>query len=110
MELHFKTSNPTNLKNAIISDIENEEYLTWSILEERSGNKYLKHTKQWGDKGIIELTTNNLNKSLIVKVLKYQNSSENVKDFEGYYLGRFCELMFVNYEQKFNLIEKNNQN
>ncbi len=36
-------------------------------------------------------------KQLIVKVLKFNNVTEEVKDFEGYYLGRFCEIIFVNF-------------
>lgn len=105
MILHFKTSNAKNLKEEIIKLIEDEELSTWSILE-RNGTKYLKHTQQWGDKGVIELTVDSKNEYLISEVLKYQNSKIEVKDFEGYYLGRFCEVIFVNFPGKFSLIEK----
>ncbi len=49
MKLYFKTSNPSSLREDIINSIEDEERQTWSILESK-GIKYLKHTKQWGEK------------------------------------------------------------
>ncbi|WP_312923217.1 hypothetical protein [Empedobacter brevis] len=105
MKLYFKTSNPNNLRKDIIDSIEDDERKTWSILESE-GIKYLKHTQQWGEKGVIELTIDPHNNYLITEVLKFKNSNDEVKDFEGYYLGRFCELIFVNYANRFTSIEK----
>lgn len=105
MRLYFKTTNPINLRNNIIDSIENGDFLTWEILES-DGIKYLKHTKQWGEKGLIHLTIDTQNNYLITEVLKFKNSTDEVKDFEGYYLGRFCELMFVNYANRFSSIDK----
>jgi len=105
MKLLFKTANPNNLKSEIIELIEGDELETWTI-HESEGKKYLKHIKQWGEKGVINLTTNILKGQLIVEVLKFKGIEENVRDFEGYYLGRFCEMIFVNYPNKFTLIEK----
>lgn len=105
MKLLFKTTNPINLKNIIITLIEDEELKTWTIHENLKG-KYLKHTGQWGAKGVIKLTPNDISKVLEVKVVKFKNIEENVQDFEGYYLGRFCELVFVNFPNKFTSIEK----
>ena len=96
MDLYFETTAPTSLKNDIISSIEDGELRTWSILE-RDGIKYLKHTK-------LEIDSNK--KYLISKVLKFKNTNDEVKDFEGYYLGRFCELIFVNFPSRFTKIEK----
>ena len=106
MDLYFETTAPTSLKNDIISSIEDGELRTWSILE-RDGIKYLKHTKQWGEKGVIKLEIDSNKKYLISKVLKFKNTNDEVKDFEGYYLGRFCELIFVNFPSRFTKIEKN---
>lgn len=68
--------------------------------------KYLKHTQQWGDKGVIKLTAESIKGHLTVEVLKFQNVTEDVKDFEGYYLGRFCEIIFVNFPGRFSSIGK----
>jgi hypothetical protein len=105
MKLSFKTTNPITLKNDIIKLIEDDELQTWEI-DEISGEKYLKHIGQWGDKGVIKLTIDNIKKTLIIQVMKFKNVTENVVDFEGYYLGRFCEIIFVNFPNKFTTIDK----
>lgn len=105
MKLLFKTSNPISLKNEIIEFIEDAELKTWCIHED-SDKKYLKHTKQWGEKGVIQLSVNPLKTHLIVEVLKFKGVAEDVKDFEGYYLGRFCEIIFVNFPNRYTAIEK----
>ena len=105
MKLLFKTSNPNNFRSEIIELIESDKMETWNIHKSES-IKYLKHTSQWGKKGVINLTTNISKGQLIAEVLKFEGEKENVKDFEGYYLGRFCEIIFVNFQNMFTLIEK----
>ena len=105
MKLLFKTTNPTSLKNDITKLVEDGELETWEIYT-NSGEKYLKHVGQWGDKGVIKLAVDNENRKLIIQVKKFTSVTENVTDFEGYYLGRFCELMFVNYPNRFSTIDK----
>ncbi len=105
MKLLFKTLNPRALNNDIIKLIEEEKLETWTIYV-HSKEKYLKHVGQWGDKGVIKLEVDDVNKTLITQVLKFTTITENVEDFEGYYLGRFCELMFVNYPNRFTTIDK----
>ncbi|WP_294288881.1 hypothetical protein [uncultured Chryseobacterium sp.] len=95
MKLLFKTSNPSNLKNEIIKKIENNELDTWSI--RTRDKKYLKHTGQWGEKGEIELTTDNITNTLSVKFLKSSDIQGDIKKVEGHYLGRFCQIIFVNF-------------
>lgn len=107
MKLNFKTTNPTKLKSDILKSIEEEDLKTWHIHESEK-EKYIKHTKQWGDKGVIKMTIDSLNNQLIVEVLKFKSTTEDVKDFEGYYLGRFCEIIFVNFQNNFNSIIKVN--
>jgi hypothetical protein len=34
-----------------------------------------------------------------------KTGTEEIADIEGYYLGRFCELMFVNFLGRFTSIE-----
>ena len=104
MTLKFKTSNATDFKSEIIKLIESGDLLTWKILT-HNNEKYLKHVKQWGDKGVISLTTDSKNEYLISNIVLYKDSKENIEDFEGYYLGRFCELIFVNFPKKFTSIE-----
>lgn len=103
MELLFKTTNPTKLKSAILSSIDDGDLKTWEIHESK-GIKYIKHTQQWGEKGVIQMEIDDKNQTLIIRVLKFKGVEENVKDFEGYYLGRFCEIIFVNFPKNFSSI------
>ena len=103
MKLLFKTTNPTKLNSDILNLIDDGKLKTWKILE-AEGVKYIKHTQQWGEKGVIKLEIDTDEKQLIVKVLRFNNVTEEVKDFEGYYLGRFCEIIFVNFPNNFSSI------
>lgn len=105
MKLLFKTTNPEALKADIIKIIEDEKLKTWSI-NDRDGVKYLKHTQQWGDKGVIKLTVDKIKGGLIAEVLRFKGVTEEVKDFEGYYYGRFCEIVFVNFPMRFTSIDR----
>lgn len=105
MKLLFKTSQPLKLRKDIVDLVRSNQLETWSILV-HSNEEYLKHTGQWGKKGVIQLSVENATASLVAEVLKFKETDEDVADFEGYYLGRFCELMFVNFADRFNSIVK----
>ena len=105
MKLLFKTTNPESLEADIIEMIEAGKLQTWTIQTSES-IKYLKHTWQWGEKGVIQLTASSTLGHLKVEVLKFKSTTEAVKDFEGYYLGRFCELIFLNFPDRFTSIGK----
>lgn len=105
MKLDFKTSNPSSLRNDIIKIIEDGELQTWEI-HLFQNHKYIKHIGQWGEKGVIQLTPDDINKKMEVKVLKFESTEDNLEDFEGYYYGRFCELVFVNFKNRFASIER----
>jgi hypothetical protein len=74
--------------------------------KESNDTKYIKHTKQWGEKGVIKMVADTPNTQLTLEVFKFKSTAEDVKDFEGYYLGRFCEIIFVNFTNKFSSIVK----
>ncbi|WP_164126209.1 hypothetical protein [Sphingobacterium luzhongxinii] len=105
MEINIKTSNPDGLKNSITKLIEDKVLDTWSI-HTHNDIKYLKHTGQWGEKGVIRLERNATNNELKVKVLKFEGRPEQVEDFAGYYLGRFCEVIFVNFPNSYTSINR----
>lgn len=105
MKLLLKTLNAEALKASIIEMIEDKELETWLITTIESV-KYLKHTGQWGEKGVINLEADNTSGHLSVQVFKFERVPDDVKDFEGYYLGRFCEIIFVNFPEKFSAISK----
>lgn len=104
MQLVFNTVDPFSLKNDIIELIEEGELRTWEI-EQPLREKYLKHIGQWSEKGVIKITPNTTHRTLTVIVIKRPNVNENLEDFEGYYLGRFCELIFKNFPNRFTSIE-----
>jgi hypothetical protein len=105
MKLLFKSQTPDRLESEIFTLTSESDLKTWEI--HMSENKrYLKHTQQWGEKGVISLKVDKVRNYVIVEVLKYINIEEDIKNFEGYYLGRFCELMFVYFPNQFSSIEK----
>ncbi|MCC9064631.1 hypothetical protein [Flavobacterium piscisymbiosum] len=105
MNLIFKTTKPNKLKSDILKLIEDEKLKTWKI--HNSNNiKYIKHIDQWGDKGVIKMSTNIQQDELIVEVFKFEKTTQKVEEFSGYYLGRFCEIIFVNFPNDFNSITK----
>ena len=105
MKLLFKTSNAETFRSAIIKMIEDKDLKTWTITTSENV-KYLKHTQQWGDKGVVQLKADNTKGYLSVEVLRFKGVTDDIKDFEGYYLGRFCEIIFVNFPGRFTSIEK----
>ncbi|MFY7937189.1 MAG: hypothetical protein ACOVOQ_07425 [Flavobacterium sp.] len=105
MKLLFKTTNPTKLKADILKLAESDKLKTWTKVEYEY-KKYIKHTPQWGEKGFVILEVDTTKGQLIVYIQKFQNVTQEVKDFEGYYLGRFCELIFVNFANEFSEIIK----
>lgn len=106
MKLLFKTNTPNKLKKSILTLIDEGDLKTWGIHEYKN-EKYIKHTQQWGEKGVVEMKINNEENLLEVRILAFESTEENVEDFEGYYLGRFCEIIFVNFPNSFTSINKN---
>lgn len=103
MILYFKTNAPYRLRASIIELVESEELRTWEIFV-NDGKKYLAHTGQWGEKGAIYITRET--GQLKVEVLSFDETEDPVEDFEGYYLGRFCELMFNHFKESYTIIDK----
>ncbi|GGF00509.1 hypothetical protein SAMN05443634_105212 [Chishuiella changwenlii] len=68
--------------------------------------KYLIHNSQCGDKGVIKLQSIENNTKLEVEVITFDGFKSNLSDLEGDYFGRFCELIFVNFEDRFSSIIK----
>ena len=103
MELNIITLDPQKLYDEIIKLVESGKLETWEIHLHQE-IKYLKHTDQWGKKGVIRLSTQRYNK-LLVTVVKFTNSTDELSEFEGYYYGRFVEILFVYFKTKFTAIE-----
>ena len=105
MELLIKTNTPNKLKTSILSLIDEGDLKTWEI-DKTDDNKHIKHNQQWGDKGVIEMEVDGEQKQLIIRVIPFKNTVGIIEDFEGYYLGRFCEIIFVNFSDSFSSIHK----
>ena len=100
MELRFITKTPINLKTSILKLIEVGDLKTWKI-DTSDDKQHIFHTSQWGEKGVIEMEVDTIQKQLLARVIPYHHSVEIIQDFEGYYLGRFCEILFVNFPNSF---------
>lgn len=105
MKLFFKSETPDILESEIFKLATRHDFKTWETVIDNN-IRYLKHTQQWGEKGVISLKVDKLRKYLVVEVLKFKSIEDEIKNFEGYYLGRFCELMFVYFPNRFSSIDK----
>lgn len=105
MKLLLESANPENLKNAIIKRIKEGQQETWNILE-HDKIQYLRHTGNVGNKGVVKLSVNIFKNSLVAEIVKFEGIEDNLGDFEGYILGRFCEIIFVNFRDEFTSIKK----
>ena len=105
MKLLLECKRPDDLKARIIKRVEEGKQETWKILIHEN-IKYLQHIGQWAEKGVVSLTNNFIPIGLAVEVLPFKNVKESNSDFEGYLLGRFFEIIFVNYSDEFTSIKK----
>ena len=99
MNLLIKNLNPEKLKQNIINLIEQGALKTWTTFPDNE-ELYIQHTGQLGQKGVVKLTPYVNNKFLKVQIFELKTNKEDIKSFEGYYLGRFCEIIFVNFPKE----------
>ena len=102
MEIELFTRNGENLINQIFS-VEKEKVETW-VIREANGKKYLTHKpEQWKDKALFGLSHDD--EKVIIKLMRWDNKVEPNEDIKGYYMGRFTELLLVNFKDKFDKFE-----
>jgi len=86
-----------SLINKIIKDVSNKKFETWEVFTQNK-KIYLKHTNQWGERGVVNLKLFRfLKPKLRANILPFEGIENKLVDFEDPYLYSFYELIVNNY-------------
>jgi hypothetical protein len=103
MQFNLSTVSGQALTNEIFDAVENETLKTWLVRESKTGTKYLTHKPdQWYDKALFVFK---VKKDKLVILLTWLKGNEPAEDIKGYYMGRFTEILLVNFSDKFDKFE-----
>lgn len=92
------------LKAEILAFVRDHKANTWIIHHEHKD--YLKHLKHWGEKGVIGLSTRTDEpETLYIDVIRFNRVEQDLDEFAGFYLGRFCELLFMYFPDRISAIK-----
>lgn len=104
MKIEIYTKQGESLIKQIFSAVENENVKTWVLKKNIDGDKFLTHKpEQWCDKVLLGLKATD--EKVIVSLYWWENTGEPADDIKGYYIGRFTELLLVNFKEKFTKFE-----
>lgn len=103
MKIEIYTTKGANLVAEIFSAVENEDVKTWVVRKDANNTKYLTHKpEQWYDKALFNIVSTSDRVSISITWWKDKEPTEDIK---GYYMGRFTELLLVNFKDKFGKFE-----
>jgi hypothetical protein len=96
MKLEALTTTPSQLVAAIDKGMNDESLKTWKIVKDQNGNVYYTHTPpQWNE---IALIAREVGKDRVVfTITHWSGKPVPTKDTEGYYFGRFTEILLVHF-------------
>lgn len=106
MKYIIKTSDAAQLKDTILScvenkqDLNNKDIFTWDVKTTGKKEKVLIHvTDQWEDKGNLHLTASEDNEELEISFCYWSSfkKEERSGDEDKYLFGRFTELLLVHF-------------
>lgn len=104
MKIEIYTKQGESLIKQIFSAVENEDVKTWVIKKNKDGDKLLTHKpEQWCDKALFEMKATE--DKVIISLCWWKTKGEPADDIKGYYIGRFTELLLVNFKDKFGKFE-----
>jgi hypothetical protein len=104
MRIEIYTKTGESLIRQIFSAIENEDVKTWVIKKNKDGDKFLTHKpEQWCDKALFGLKATD--DKVTISLHWWEKIGEPADDIKGYYIGRFTELLLVNFKEKFTKFE-----
>lgn len=104
MRIEIYTKSGENLIKQIFSAVEKESIKTWVIRTDRQEKKYLTHKpEQWCDKALFGMRATD--DKVIISLYWWDSHNEPTEEIKGYYMGRFTELLLVNFRDKFTKFE-----
>lgn len=103
MEITVYTKNAKNLLSKISKSITDNKLKTWDIIKDSENNDLFSHTPdQWKEKAMLKSKINTENLKFIICWWEGEEPEEKVK---GYILGRFIEVLMVNFRKEFENIK-----
>ena|SRR6185312_9570584 len=100
MKIEAITTASAQLVAAIDKAMNDESLKTWEIVKSKEGEILYTHTPgQWNQKALIERQANQGN--VLFTITYWQGKTQPSKDEEGYYFGRFTEILLVHFRNYF---------
>ncbi|MEO7214957.1 hypothetical protein [Mucilaginibacter sp.] len=99
MKITIPTTTGAALKKKIFDHVKDETLKTWEITKGESGTEYLTHSpEQWADRAIMKF---NVEKDVLEIIASKWKSNDVDKAANGYYIGRFTEILLVHFSDDF---------
>lgn len=104
MRIDAVTNNPSQLLQAIQKAIQDGTLKTWISREDDRKNILYTHApEQWVDKALIEPTAGTNKASFTINW--WASHGEPSQEIQGYYIGRFTEILLVHFRNYFDRLE-----
>ena len=103
MKIEIYTDSSQELIDEIFNASREETIKTWIIRESKEGKAFLTHKPdQWVDKALFGFINN---KDKLIIHLTWWSNNVPTEDIKGYYMGRFTEVLLVNFSDKYGKFE-----
>jgi len=103
MKIKIPTKSAASLKKKIFEAVEDETLKTWVIRKSKEGNSYLTHKpEQWYDLALLSFLAKT--DSLEINITHW-TGKQSSKDIDGYYIGRFTEVLLVHFASYYDTFE-----
>jgi len=104
MKIEAFTTLPKQLLAAIDKAISDGNLKTWKIVKDSNGSVLYTHTpEQWNEKALIERQEGK--DRVIFTINHWSNKPDPSIEIEGYYWGRFTEILLVHFRNYFSKLE-----
>ena len=104
MYIKATSGNSSQLVSAIDKTMTANELRTWELVKSKEGEIYYTHTPgDWNGKAIIGRQANDGN--VTFTITHWSNVPKPSLDVEGYYFGRFTEVLLVHFRAYFTRLE-----
>lgn len=106
MKIKANSKNPQKLVNAIDKAIQDDDLKTWGIVHNDKKETLYSHTpEQWNEKAMLKPYVKE--DYVLFVVSWWKKNGEPDEETQGYILGRFIEILMVNFKDHFDSLEIN---
>jgi hypothetical protein len=104
MQIKAFTTSSMQMVTAIDKAMNEGGLKTWKIVKADHGKIFYTHTpEQWNEKALIAREANQ--DSVVFTITYWQGKPKPSMDDEGYYFGRFTEILLVHFRNYFSKLE-----